>query len=126
MMISFNRAALICLIVAQISCFLSNANAFVVPTGVSRAPSSTTLAKESESSSTELASSTRRRDIFGKLKKAVLAGSIVTAFRREPALADESPSPVTGRVVKMEIGNVDGEEGATGTVKIQLVSGASR
>jgi hypothetical protein len=119
MMLALNRVAFICLCVAQFGCLLRNhVDAFAVPQ-VSRSISTC--------SSTELDafSSSRRREVFGNLKKAVVAGGLMGAFRREPALAEDSqsPSPVTGRVVEFLIGNVGGEPGVTGTVKIQLVSG---
>jgi hypothetical protein len=122
MVLALSRVAFFCLCVAHIGCLLRNhVDAFVVPE-VSISISSSTC------SSTELRafSSSRRREVFGNLKKAVFAGGLMGTFRREPALAEESqsPSPVTGRVVEFLIGNVGGEPGATGTVKIQLVRGA--
>lgn len=116
-MLALNRITFICLCVAHFGSLLGNhAHGLVVPGGSLRS---------STRSSTELDafSSSRRREVFGNLKKAVFAGGLMGAFRREPALADDSPSPVTGRVVEFVIGNVGGEPGVTGTVKIQLVSG---
>ena len=127
MMPSFKRVAYLCLLVAQFGCLLNNninyASAFVAP-DARVSTRSNRVGQGSGSSSTELGAiiGSRRREVFGNLKKAVFAGGLVGAFRRDAALAEESPSPVTGRVVEFVIGNVGGEPGATGTVKIQLVS----
>lgn len=62
-----------------------------------------------------------RRNVLGSLRRAVVGAATLSAFRQGPkvALADDSV-PTTGRVVVMEIANLDGVEGKTGTVKIQL------
>jgi hypothetical protein len=118
-MIALHRLVL----VALLSSISTGADAFVVPTYHSSGISPSILHRTGSNSrsSTELHAS-KRREVFGKLKRVLFAGSIATAFKsREPAFAeDATPSPVTGKVVVMEIGNVDGEEGKTGTVKIQL------
>lgn len=119
-MISLNRLVLMAIALAQLGCSVQG---FVggVPTPRATAPLVTSYLRERRSN-TELSASSRRREIFGKLRKAFLAGGVASVFKgSEPALAeDATPSPVTGRVVVLEIGNVGGEEGKTGTVKIQL------
>lgn len=125
-MISLNRLVLVCLCVAQLSCLLKSVAAFVPSHPAAPAVVVPTLTThhhaEPHFSSTELgATSNRRREVFGKLKKVFFAGGLVEAIRGQPALAEEAtPSPPTGRVVQLQIGNVDGEEGKTGTIKIQL------
>ena len=119
-MISLNRLVFVAIALAQLG---FSVRGFVGGLHTSRvaAPLVTSYLHEPRSD-TELSASSRRREIFGKLKKAFLAGGVASVFKgSEPAVAeDATPTPVTGRVVVVEIGNVGGEEGKTGTVKIQL------
>lgn len=118
-MICLNRLVLVAMCLTQLS--INSVNAFVVPTN--KAPVVTATTHHAEpTSETELSASSQRREVFGKLKKVLFASGFATAFKsRAPAFAeDATPSPATGRVVVMEIGNVGGEEGKTGKVKIQL------
>jgi len=118
MMLSRNQLLVICL------CLLEGASAFVVPQPSPLSSSLTTQAlHQQHESTTELAAFSRRREIFGKLKKAVLAGGVASIFgRSSPALAEDAVTPATptGRVVELQIANVGGEVGKSGTVKIQL------
>jgi hypothetical protein len=63
-----------------------------------------------------------RRGVLGKLKSAVVGAATLTAFRQGPSVAsaEETPVATNGRVVELQVANVDGVEGKTGTVKIQL------
>ena len=73
-------------------------------------------------SSTSLRAASRR-GVLGKLRGAILGGATFTAFRQGPseASAEETPSTTTdGRIVELQIANLDGVEGKTGNVKIQL------
>jgi peptidyl-prolyl cis-trans isomerase A (cyclophilin A) len=68
-------------------------------------------------SSTELWS--KRRDFFSSIKRLVYGTAAVNTVATQtsfPALAEET----TGRIVEMEIGNIDGQEGKTGKIRIQL------
>jgi hypothetical protein len=62
-----------------------------------------------------------RRKVLGNLRRAVVGAATLSVFRQGPkvALADDA-IPTTGRIVEMVIANLDGIEGNTGTVKIQL------
>ena len=119
-MISIHRLLLVAISLAR---FHGSVHGFVVaPTARAPLVTSTIHHHNHGRSDTELAASSKRRDLFGNLKKVFFAGGAMSFFKSsEPALAeDATPSPVTGKVVVMEIGNVGGEEGKTGTIKIQL------
>lgn len=62
-----------------------------------------------------------RRGVLGNFKRAVIGAASLGIFRQGPsvAIADDTV-PTTGRVVELKIANLDGIEGNTGTVKIQL------
>ena len=120
-MISISRLLLVCLSATQLSLLLlDGANAFVVPSHRA-SPSARIIAAASQKpdSATELAAFSRRREVFSNLRKAVFAGGIASVFSSKPVFAEET-SPSTGRIVTFEIANVGGEEGKTGTVKIQM------
>ena len=61
----------------------------------------------------------RRRDFFYSVKRIFLGTATVGAWEQSipPAQADE---PTSGRIVEMQIANIDGQEGAMGTIRIQL------
>lgn len=63
-----------------------------------------------------------RRGVLGKLRQAILGSATVGAFRASPsvALVDETPVTTDGRIVELQVANLGGVEGKTGTVKIQL------
>ena len=73
------------------------------------------------SSSTSLDAASRR-GVLGRIKGAVLGVATFGAFRQRPsvALAEEIPETTNGRIVELQIANLEGVEGKTGTVKIQL------
>lgn len=111
----------ICFSLVQLSLFLQDSAAFVSPSVTSAKVSflSSTDPSIITTSSTELNAFSKRREVFGRLKRLVFAGGIATSvFQRESALAEESPT--TGRIVEFVINNVDGEVGKTGKIKIQL------
>ena len=90
---------------------IQTTEAFVAPTpSTPSVVSSTTLDAAS------------RRGVLGRIKGAMLGVATFGAFRQRPdvALADEIPEATTGRIVALQIANLDGIEGNTGTVKIQL------
>ena len=125
-MISLNRLVLVALLLAHLGCFIGSVNAFVAMPK-SQVPGVTPSIQHHHHyaeprSETELSASSRRREIFGKLKKVFFASGVASVFQsNEPAFAeDATPSPITGRVVQLEIGNVGGVEGKTGSIKIQL------
>lgn len=69
----------------------------------------------------EPARSPKRRSVLGNMKRAVVGAATFVAFRQKPAPAlaeDIMASP--GRVVQLEMANLDGVEGNTGIVKIKL------
>lgn len=72
-------------------------------------------------SSTSLEAASRR-GVLGKLRGAFVGAATLTAFRQGPSVAsaEETPSTSNGRIVELQVANVDGIEGKTGTVKIQL------
>lgn len=121
-MISINKLLLVCLSATQLSFLLGGTDAFVVPSSQpSQAIKIIASAHHHPESGTELAAFSRRREVFSNLRKAVFAGGVASIFRKEPAFAEEtSAAASTGRIVTFEIGNVDGDEGKTGTVKIQM------
>lgn len=120
-MISINRLLLVCLSATQLSLLLGGVNAFVVPSHqVAPAARIIAAASPQPDSATELAAFSRRREVFSNLRKAVFAGGFASAFSSKPVFAEETSAPSTGRIISFEIGNVGGEEGKTGTVKIQM------
>jgi hypothetical protein len=62
-----------------------------------------------------------RRKALGNLRRSIVGAATLSVFRQGPkvAVADDT-IPTTGRIVEMQIANLDGIEGNTGTVKIQL------
>jgi hypothetical protein len=62
-----------------------------------------------------------RRKVLGNFRRSVVGAATLSVFRQGPkvAVADDV-IPTTGRIVEMTIANLDGIEGNTGTVKIQL------
>jgi hypothetical protein len=112
---NFSRQAILfmCMSVAQLS------EAFVTPSSQSGMHIPQRGAQfDQPGTTTELEASSRRREVFGKLKKAVFAGGIAIVFKREAALAEESPT--TGKIVEFQVNNLDGEAGKTGNFKVQL------
>jgi hypothetical protein len=61
-----------------------------------------------------------RRGFFGGVKRIFLGAAAMATLKQTvpPALADDSPT--TGRIVEMQIANLDGEVGKVGTIRIQL------
>lgn len=72
--------------------------------------------------STSSLNASSRRGVLGKLRGAILGGAGFSAFRQrsEAASAEDIPASTDGRKVELQVANVDGVEGKTGTVKIQL------
>lgn len=69
----------------------------------------------------EPARSPKRRSVLGNLRRAVVGTVTLASFRSklQPVNAEEILSS-QGRVVQLEIANLEGEEGNTGVVKIKL------
>ena len=67
------------------------------------------------------AKSPKRRTVLGNIRAGVVSAATFVAFRQrtEPANADEIVQ-TDGRVVELQIANLDGVEGNTGVVKIEL------
>jgi peptidyl-prolyl cis-trans isomerase A (cyclophilin A) len=62
-----------------------------------------------------------RRKVLRNIRRTVVGAATLAAFRQGPkmAVADDTV-PTTGRIVEMEVSNLDGIPGKTGVVKIQL------
>lgn len=89
---------------------LENVKAFGVKRSLPRTHSLTVLQAERES---------RRRDLFNGVRRIFLGAGAVATLNKEsvrPAFAEET----TGKIIEMEIANIEGEAGKTGTIKIQL------
>lgn len=89
---------------------LENVKAFGVRRSLPRTHSLTVLQAERES---------RRRDLFNGVRRIFLGAGAVATLNKEsvrPAFAEET----TGKIIEMEIANIEGEAGKTGTIKIQL------
>jgi len=121
-MISINKFLLLCLSATQLCFLLGSVDAFITPSAQqSNNIRSIAVGPVQSESATELDAISRRREVFSNVKRAVFAGGIASIFRKTPAFADDTAStPTNGRIVEFEIGNVGGEEGKTGKVKIQL------
>ena len=73
------------------------------------------------SSSSTALPAIRRRAAFSWLKKAVLAGvGMSTASQLEKAAQAADDEAVAGKIVTLQVDNLNGEPGKTGTIKIQL------
>lgn len=112
MKITIIQRTMLCLTMT-VCAFLQCTDAFTT------APSKPTLSQLSTTTSLEAAS---RRGVLGKIRGAVVGAATLTAFRQGPAVASAEETPVTtdGRIVELQVSNVDGVQGKTGTVKIQL------
>ena len=101
---------------SYILCLLASAGAFNFesPTRV-RSITSTALFAE------DPAKSPKRRTVLGNIRAGVVSAATFVAFkqRTEPANADEIVQ-TDGRVVELQIANLEGVEGNTGVVKIEL------
>lgn len=62
-----------------------------------------------------------RRGALDKIKGAVFGAATLAVFRQGPevAVADDTV-PTAGRIVELTVANLEGIEGNTGTIKIQL------
>lgn len=87
--------------------WLANANAFCLDSPT-RPVTSTALFAE-------------RRTVLGNIRAGIVSVATFAAFRQrvEPAYADEIVQ-TDGRVIELQIANLDGVEGSTGVVKIEL------
>jgi hypothetical protein len=84
-------------------------------------------AKEQQQVDNQAHGGNRRRGFLGNLGKAALSGIVATAsiFHKplKPAMAvaaDYDSVPTLGRMVQVEVANLNGIEGNMGTFKIQL------
>ena len=69
---------------------------------------------------TQLEAFSRRREVFGNLKKVIFAGAgVASVFKRQAVYAEDSATK--GRIVEFQVNNLDGEAGKTGTFKLQLI-----
>jgi hypothetical protein len=88
------------------------------------APSSIAISKTRSSPSTSLFADnrSRRREIFGWVKKSLLVATGYNVLRPQDANAVPAAGEVelTGRIVTFEVANLNGEAGQKGTFKIQL------
>ena len=85
---------------------------------VADAFASTRYHKRVRTSSTTALEASKRRDILRGLRKAAFAAVGVSTISNLPKSAEAQE--LSGRIVEFTIQNVDGEEGKTGKVKIQL------
>ena len=80
------------------------------------------LRRNTATTTTELAAwdtGGKRREIFGWIKKAAVAGlAFNTASSPNAVVAEDA----AGRVVTFNVNNLNGEEGKTGTFKIQVIN----
>jgi peptidyl-prolyl cis-trans isomerase A (cyclophilin A) len=91
--------------------FQTSIDAFGVTGSLPRTYSSTSLQAERGS---------RRRDFFDAVKRGVLGAGAVAAMEKvttPPAFAEDSTA---GKIVTLQVANIDGEPGKTGTLRIQL------
>jgi hypothetical protein len=100
-------------------CLLVSAGAFCFDSPATKSTWKSTTMLHAE----EPARSLKRRSVLGNMKKVLVSAATLAAFRQKPApvLAEdiiESP----GRVVQLEIANLEGLEGNIGIVKIKLQS----
>mmetsp|Transcript_120938 Transcript_120938/g.170154 ORF Transcript_120938/g.170154 Transcript_120938/m.170154 type:complete len:276 (+) Transcript_120938:153-980(+) len=100
-----------------LAALLVQTNAFTTPF----APFTSTSAPTTPERSTTALEAASRRGVLGKIRGALVGAATLAVFRQGPsiALADDS-APTTGRIVELQVANLDGVEGKTGTVKIQL------
>lgn len=62
-----------------------------------------------------------RRSVLGNIKRIVVGTAAFVAFRQKPApVSAEELLASPGRIVQLEIANLEGVEGETGIVKIKL------
>jgi hypothetical protein len=107
-MISANKQLLFGCIVAILT-FRNTSYAFAPTIVTSLRKFSTALEAQKDSP---------RRDFVNTLKRVVLGAGTAAALKNNaPAFAEEA---TTGRIVEMQVANLGGEEGKTGTVRIQL------
>lgn len=59
-----------------------------------------------------------RRDFFNAVRRLFLGAGAAAAIKHKPAFAEDAST--SGKIVSMEVTNLDGEPGKTGTIKIQL------
>jgi hypothetical protein len=91
--------------------FQTSIDAFGVTGSLPRTYSSTSLQAERGS---------RRRDFFDAVKRGVLGAGAVAAMEKvttPPAFAEDSTA---GKIVTLQVANIDGEPEKTGTLRIQL------
>jgi peptidyl-prolyl cis-trans isomerase A (cyclophilin A) len=108
MVLNLRKSSLLGSLVAYLA-FQNTVSAFSVNSSLQRSvPSTTTLEAEKGS---------RRRDFFGSVRGIFLGAAAVGTLSQSaaPALAE-----TTGRIVEMQVANIDGEEGKVGTIRIQL------
>jgi hypothetical protein len=104
---------------SYVLCFLVSAGAFCFDSPASKSTWKSTTMLHAE----EPARSPKRRSVLGNMKKTLVGAATLAAFRQKPApvLAEDiMQSP--GRVVQLEIANLEGVEGNIGIVKIKLQS----
>jgi len=63
------------------------------------------------------AEKSKRRDLFNTMKR-IFVGSAVAYSSKEAAIAAEDST--AGRIVDIEVANLDGESGKVGKIRIQL------
>jgi hypothetical protein len=105
-----NQAFLIA--TSYLLCLVVNTAAFGVSSLPSKAVKNSATAIHAEAPGS-------RRKALGNLRRAVVGAATLSVFRTKVAVADDAVA-TTGRIVEMQIANLDGIEGNTGTVKIQL------
>ena len=76
--------------------------------------------RQAASISTTSLHASRRREFFGAVKRVALGAGAVVGWRQSLPVANADDSPSTGRIVEVQVANLDGKEGETGTFRIQL------
>mmetsp|Transcript_21287 Transcript_21287/g.40430 ORF Transcript_21287/g.40430 Transcript_21287/m.40430 type:complete len:296 (+) Transcript_21287:303-1190(+) len=100
----------------------SSASASASTSTFTRQPPPQTQTYRSSTSTTALPA-IRRRETFSRLKRAVLAGiglSTVSKWEQQAASAAEDEALEPGKIVTLEVDNLEGQPGNTGIIKIQL------
>lgn len=96
---------------------LASADAFTSSAITSSSPLNTLPVPQS---TTALEAESSRRGVLGRLRGAVVGAATLSIFRPQIALAEHAPATTTGRIVELVVENVDGVEGKTGSIKLQL------
>ena len=88
--------------------------------GIVNQPKQLPSVRTTISSTTSLNSSGRRRDFFTAVRRVALGAGAFVGWKQTLPVANADDTEATGRIVELQVANLDGKEGETGTIKIQL------